>query len=101
MKYPKYKYEFEIDGEIFLLAVGESKVSKHGVLVRVHKFSKHGIINHLSITCDGGVWQVLENGYRIPGGKLRQDFKKYAMNYPEVAGNIGHKSEEIVLCHEG
>lgn len=95
-KYPIYKYEFEIDGEKFLLAIGESKTSTHNVVVKVHKFERTERMNRLWITLDGGNWTDLEQGYRTASSdNYREDFKKYKMNYPSVAGNMGFKSKEI------
>lgn len=95
-KYPTYKYEFEIDGEKFLLAIGESKISNQNVLVKVHKFERTNLMNRLWITLDGGNWTDLEQGLRTPTDKYREDFKKWKMNYPAVNRSIGNKSQEII-----
>lgn len=95
-KYPTYKYEFEIDGEKFLLAIGQSKLSMNGVQIKVHKFERTNLMNRLWISLDGGNWTDLEQGHRTPTGKYRKDFSKYKMNYPSVAGRMGCKSQEIL-----
>lgn len=94
-KYPTYKYEFEIDGEKFLLAIGESKNSNKGVMIKVHKFQRTELMNRLWITLDGGNWTDLEQGHRTPTGEYREYFKKYKMSYPQFAGNLGYKLKEI------
>lgn len=102
-KYPKYKYEFTISGEQFLLAVGEQTVSNNGVEVAVKQYKKlpGGVADHfmhiLCITLDGGVWLSLEYGMRVRGGKFRQEFSKWRMTYPDYAGNKGHKAEQVQL----
>lgn len=100
MKQIQYRYEFEIDGEVFFLGIGESSTSKDGVVIKVHKIQSafNGMMKHLFISFDGGKWYNLENGKRTANGKYIEEFKKYSINHCSAFPN-GIKSKEIKL-HE-
>lgn len=94
-KYPKYKYEFEVDGEIFFLAVKQSKSSKDGIIVKVEKFESINEMNYLWISLDGSNWQYLEKGKRTPLGKVHNDFKRFEVAYPSNCPD-GAKIKEAI-----
>lgn len=99
-KYPAYKYEFQIDDETFLLAVGESKESKYGVLVKVDCIKPcNERMTNLWIKCDS-VRTHLEYGQRTPNDKQRKEFTKWKMSYPSEFIRNGVKMKEIPIIHK-
>jgi hypothetical protein len=92
-KYPKYKYEFEIDGQKVFSAIGE-KVQVGDVLIKIHKYVKGELMNRLWISFDGGKWFDLEHGKRTEAGQQRIDFRRYYVGYPQAYPDGFKQSEE-------
>jgi len=98
----KYKYSFNFFGQDLTLAVGESFTDiTDGQVVRVKRFRRATeIMDHLVVQVIGhGPEVVLECGQRIPGGKLREDFKRIELKTPVIVSKINYESNGQKLTY--